>query len=94
MPHFEQKSMRLLTHVNRPSLVVYAPAQTMVPGARTSRVDGDTIAGMDSVHASPDWFDRIVAFLFATIVVLGIAVVVLAFVVYFPGTSTSNLPLP
>lgn len=41
-----------------------------------------------------DWFDRLVATLFATIVVLGLAVVAATLVLYFPGTSTSNIPLP
>lgn len=41
-----------------------------------------------------DWFDRLVATLFATIVVLGFAVVAATLVLYFPGTSTGSIPLP
>jgi hypothetical protein len=41
-----------------------------------------------------DWFDRLVATLFATIVVLGLAVVAITLVLFLPGTSTSSIPLP
>jgi hypothetical protein len=49
---------------------------------------------MEVDQVSPNWFDRLVAFLFATIVVLGIATVAVAFAVYFPGTSGLDVPLP
>jgi hypothetical protein len=55
---------------------------------------GDTIADMDTRAYDIDWFDRLVAMLFATIVVLGLAIVATALVLFFPGASTSNIPLP
>ena len=49
---------------------------------------------MDTRAHDIDWFDRFVATLFATIVVLGLAIVATTLVLFFPGASTSNIPLP
>ncbi len=55
---------------------------------------GDTITPMETRAHDIDWFDRLVAALFATIVVLGFAVVAATLVLYFPGASSSSIPLP
>jgi len=49
---------------------------------------------MEAPRASLNRFDRLVAALFATIIVLGVATVALALIVYFPGANSSNVPLP
>ena len=49
---------------------------------------------MDTRAPDIDWFDQLVATLFAAIAVLGLAIVVTTLVLFFPGVSTSNLPLP
>lgn len=49
---------------------------------------------MDTRAHDIDWFDRLVATLFATIVVLGLGVVVTTLVLFFPGMSTSGIPVP
>jgi hypothetical protein len=49
---------------------------------------------MDTRAHDIDWFDRLVATLFATILVLGLGVVATTLVLFFPGTSTSSIPLP
>ena len=49
---------------------------------------------MDTRTPDIGWFDRLVATLFATIVVLGLAIVATTLVLFFPGASTSNMLLP
>ena len=49
---------------------------------------------MDAEQAQTDWFDRMVAVLYATVVVLGIATVAIAVAMYFPGSSGVEVPLP
>jgi multisubunit Na+/H+ antiporter MnhC subunit len=49
---------------------------------------------MKPPQARVDWFDRLVAAFFATIIVLGVSTVALALIIYFPGANGSNVPLP
>jgi hypothetical protein len=61
---------------------------------RKARGLGDTIADMQEQAVGPDRHERLVAILFATIAVLGLVTVVAALVVFFPGSSGFDIPLP
>ena len=41
-----------------------------------------------------EWFDGIVAAVFATVAVLGTVAVVAALILHFPGSGGSSLPMP
>ena len=55
---------------------------------------GVTIADMQEQAVGYDRFERLVAVLFATIAVLGLVIVVAALVIFFPGSSGFDTPLP
>lgn len=68
-----------------------------------TKSDGDTrpaaIAAIRSrsmiVHTEEiDWFDRLLAVLFATVAVLGTATVIATVILYVPGTVGTGISLP
>jgi len=49
---------------------------------------------MEASGVENDASERLVAILFSTVAILGLAIVAVALIVYFPGTSGLNVPLP
>lgn len=49
---------------------------------------------MRLANPTTDWFDQLVAILYSAVLVLGLAIVVVTLVLYFPGVNTSATPLP
>jgi hypothetical protein len=63
-------------------------------GYQVARSRGDTIVDMHEQTAGSNRHERLVAVLYATIAVLGLVTVVTALVVFFPGQSGFDVPLP
>ena len=66
----------------------------MRSGYRIQELHGDTISIMKPRSLETDWFDRLVAVLFATVAVLGLVTVVTTVALFLPGGNGSSIPMP